>query len=125
MPRTGTRTSSRSARATRRWRASRGGRQVGEARVALLERELLEAGRPVAVLREDDLRDAGRLGLLRVVVLVAVDEADEVGVLLDRARLAQVGEDRALVVALLDRTRELRQRDDRHVEVAREDLERA
>src|SRR5262245_65745501 len=79
MPRTGTRTSSRSARATRRWRASRGGCQVREARVALLERELLEPGRPVAVLREDDLRDAGRLGLLRVVVLVARSEERRVG----------------------------------------------
>ncbi len=41
------------------------------------------------------------LGIL-VVVLVAVDEHDDVGVLLDRARLAQVGEDRALVRAALD-----------------------
>ena len=40
----------------------------------------------------------GSLGLVvGSVVLVAVDEDDEVGVLLDRARLAQVGEDRALV----------------------------
>ena len=56
------------------------------------------------MLREDHLGEPLRLGLLAVVVLVAVDEGDEVGVLLDRARLAQVGEDRALVRAALDRT---------------------
>ena len=60
-----------------------------------------------------------------VVVLVAVDEHHEVGVLLERPGLAEVGEDRPLVVALLDRARELRQRQDRHVEVAREHLQRA
>jgi hypothetical protein len=36
-----------------------------------------------------------------------------------------VGEDRPLVVALLDRARELRDRDDRDVEVARQNLQRA
>ena len=52
--------------------------------------------RAVAVLGEDQLGAARVLGVL-VVVVVAVEEADEVGVLLDRAGLAQVGEDRALV----------------------------
>ena len=53
---------------------------------------------------------SSRVGL---VDLFAVDEDDEVGVLLDRARLAQVGEDRALVLARLDRARELRAGEDR------------
>ena len=65
------------------------------------------------------------VGALVVVVLVAVDEGDEVGVLLDATRLAQVGEDRPLVLALLDRARELRHGDDRQVELAGEDLELA
>src|SRR2546423_9458442 len=90
---------------SRRWSpaaASCGGCQVCELRVPLLERELFGARRSVAVLGEDELRDARRVGLLGVVVLVAIHEHHEVGVLLDRAGLSQVGEDRALVVALLD-----------------------
>ena len=78
----------------------------------------------VAVLGDDHVGDPLALGLL-VVVLVAVDEHDEVGVLLDRARLAQVGEHRALVRALLDAAVELRERDDRALELARERLEPA
>ena len=39
------------------------------------------------------------------------------------AGLAQVGEDRSLVVALLDGARQLRHGEDRHVEVARQHLE--
>ena len=97
--------------------------QVGELRVPLEERQLDRAGRPVAVLGEDQLGDALRVRLLAVVVLVAVDEHHEVGVLLDRARLAEVGEHRPLVVALLDGAGELRQGDDRHVELARQHLE--
>ena len=57
------------------------------------------------------------VGLVAVVVLLAVEEHDEVGVLLDRARLAQVGEHRPLVVALLGRAVELGERDDRQVEI--------
>ena len=62
---------------------------------------------------------------LRVVVVVAVDEEDEVGVLLEAAGLAEIREDRPLVVALLDGARQLREREDRHLEVAREHLELA
>src|SRR3954453_19862033 len=104
---------------------SRARRQVGELGVALLERELLDAGGAAAVLREEQLGDAGGVGLFRVVVLVAVDEHHQVGVLLDRARLAQVGEDRPLVMALLDGARQLGQRDDRYLEVASEHLQGA
>ena len=48
------------------------------------------------------------------VVFLAVHEHDNVGILLDRARFTQVGELRALVLAVLDLARELRQGDDRH-----------
>src|SRR6187551_1871782 len=82
-------------------------RQIRELRVALEERELDAVGRAVAVLGHVHLGDPLLVGLV-VVVLVAVDEHHEVGVLLDRTGLAQVGEDRALVVALLDGPRELR-----------------
>src|SRR5262249_52595139 len=78
-------------------RASAGGQVVeagargGEAREHL-------AGGAVALLGDDQLGDALRVGGLRVVVLVAVDEDDHVGVLLDGARLAQIGELGALVL---------------------------
>src|SRR2546421_11212561 len=96
-----------------------GGRQVCELRIPLEERELDRVGRPVPVLGQDHLGDPLLIRLV-VVVLVAVDEHDEVGVLLDRPGLAQGGHDRALVVALLDRAGELREGEDRDVEVARE-----
>ena len=57
------------------------------------------------------------LVVVRLVDLLAEDEDDEVGVLLDRARFAQVGEDRPLVLARLDRARELREGDDRDREL--------
>src|SRR4051812_14529665 len=95
-----------------------------EARVVLLERQLDGPEPAVAVLGDDQVRDPLALGLL-VVVLVAVDEHHQVGVLLDRARLAQVAQHRALVGPLLDAAVELRQRDHRHLELARERLEAA
>src|SRR5205085_3314507 len=55
------------------------------------EDELEVADGAVALLADDDLGDALLLGIL-VVDLVAVDEGHEVGVLLDRSRLAEVGE---------------------------------
>ncbi len=64
------------------------------------------------------------LGLLRRdVIILAVDEHDDVGVLLDRARFAQIRQLRALVLALLDRAAELRQRHHRHVHVLGQGLE--
>src|SRR5262245_42514181 len=70
------------------------------------------------------LRAARRLGASEV-VLLAVDEHDDVGVLLDRTRFAQVGELWPLVLALLDGAAQLRQRDDRDVEFLGECLEAA
>ena len=70
--------------------------------------DLLHLGLPLEV-----LLGAG-LGLLVLqVIFLAVDEQHDVGVLLDRAGFAQVGELRPLVVAVLDLAGELRQRDDR------------
>ena len=57
--------------------------------------------------------------------LVAVDEHDDVGVLLDRSGFTQVGVDRALVGALFQRAVELRQGDHRAVEFLGQGLERA
>ena len=80
-------------------------------------------GGPVAVLGDDQLRLAG-IGVL-VVLRVAVDEGDDVRVLLDRPAFAKVGEDRPLVGPQLGRARELRDADHRHVQLAGEDLQAA
>src|SRR5581483_8455668 len=97
---------------------------VLEARVLAEESELHRADGPVSLLADDDLGDA-LLRRVRIVDLVAVDEEDEVGVLLDRARLAQVRHHRALVRPLLEPAVELRQRDHGNLQLLRERLERA
>ena len=86
-----------------------------------------DAGGAVAVLGDDELGHALRVGLAdavgvqrlpflaRMYIVLAVDEEDDVGVLLDGAGLAQVAEHRDVGVALLGRTGELRAGDDRHV----------
>src|SRR5713226_3302533 len=53
------------------------------------------------------VRPAHRLGAADIIFL-AEDEHDDVGILLDRARFAQVGKHRPLVLAVLDRARKLR-----------------
>src|SRR3954453_18540690 len=97
---------------------------VGELRIAAQEREHHLADRAVPVLGDDDVRLARPLRVA-VVVLVAVDEHDDVGVLLDLTGLAQVGEQRLLVGPRLDRARQLGDRDDRHLQLARELFETA
>src|SRR6266487_3595730 len=77
---------------------------VVEPRVFLLEMQLDRAGRTVALLPDDDFGDSfNALVALRVhravVELLPVDETHHVGVLLDRARLTQVGELRPAVLA--------------------------
>ena len=72
---------------------------VGEGHVVAEKDEREVAGRAVALLGDDDVGDALALGLL-VVELLAVEEDDDVGVLLDRARVAQVGQLRLAQLAL-------------------------
>src|ERR1700761_5341693 len=97
---------------------------VGELGVLLLEGQDDLADGAVAVLGDDDVGLALPLGVL-VVVLVAVDEHDQVGVLLNLAGLTQVRQDRLLVVlaSLLDGAAELREGDDRDVELPGQPLE--
>src|SRR5437773_1813913 len=79
-------------------------RVVVEARVFLLEEELHGPRGAVALFSDDELCEAFDVVVrLRVggavVELLAIDEAHDVGVLLDRARLPQVGELRPAVLA--------------------------
>ncbi len=82
----------------------RAAREILEPRVLLEEREPHGARRPVALLADDDLGHALGLGLalaVDAVHLLAEDEEHDVGVLLERAGLAQVGELRPMIAARL------------------------
>src|SRR6266516_5710027 len=84
-----------------------------ESGVLFQEGKLDLARRPVALLTDDDLGDALVLGLL-VIDLIAVDEDDQVGVLLDRTAFAEIRQLRDAVAALFDGTAQLREGDHRH-----------
>ncbi len=89
------------------------------------------AGRAVALLGDDDFRLAFGFGVglavfVAVVVRLPVDEGDDVGVLLDGAGFAEVGEHGFFVAAaLLGGAGELAQGDDRQVEFFGEGFEAA
>ena len=76
------------------------------------------------MLGEVDLGDAA-LGRVLVVDLFAVDQENHIRVLLDGARLAQVGHHRLLLGARLDAAIELRQRDHRYLQFLGQCLEAA
>src|ERR1051325_5232414 len=94
-----------------------------EPRVLLVKKQIHDSSWSVALLSDDDLRFAfERVAILvdrAIVEFLPIQKHDQVSVLLDRARLTQVGELRPLVVAraLLRRARELRQCHDRHLEL--------
>src|ERR1051325_1343337 len=98
---------------------------VEELRDVVAEHELEVADRAVALLGDDDLGDSLLFRVL-VVNLVAIDEGHEIGILLDRTRLAKVGELRPVIArALLGAARQLRERQHRYVELFRDRLEAA
>src|SRR5688572_8051656 len=68
-------------------------RQIRETRLLAEEGEAHHSGRAVALLGENQLRGAG-VGAVRVLVIgiVAINQDDDVGVLLERARFTQVRE---------------------------------
>ena len=76
------------------------GMQGGKAGLLGDEHDPQEAGRTITVLTDDQFGSAA-IGALGVVHLIAVDEQDQVGILLDGTRFAQVSQYRALVTALL------------------------
>src|ERR1035437_245812 len=96
------------------------GLERAELRVVAHKAEARYVRGPVAVLGDVDDHDA-----FGVLVARLVDEDHEVGVLFDRARLAQVGELGLLFGTRLDFAVELGDSEHRHVELAGELLERA
>src|SRR5262245_3975149 len=68
-------------------------RQIGEARLLAKEREFDDAGGAIALLRENQFGGACvRAVGISIVDVVAVNEDDDVGILLERSRLAQIGQ---------------------------------
>src|SRR6266571_4903282 len=100
-------------------------RSVLERGVLGYEGQFDDAGRAVPLLADDDIGHALVLLLLEAVAVGPIEEEDQVGVLLERPGLAQIGELRLLALAALHRARELRERHDGHVQLLRERLERA
>src|SRR5438067_13319697 len=94
--------------------------EIAEPREVGLEVEIEVTGGAVAVLGELQPHDA----LLTVLAVLLPQEHDEVGVGLERSRLAEVGQHRHCP-ALLDLSPELRGRDDRYFELARQRIEGA
>ncbi len=89
--------------------------------------------RQVAVIGDDDLRDTLRIVLSRMdelqIVLwdvhrMAIDEGDDVRVLLNAAAIAQVAQHRHMRRTLLRRARELRAGDDGDIQPSSQALER-
>ena len=76
------------------------------------------------MLRDNEVGDAAAVGIF-VVIFFAVDEEDDVGVLLQGTGFTQMAELRALVLGLLNGTAELRKGDDRYVQFTREGFQRA
>src|SRR5580704_11414368 len=113
--------------------------EVAEACYSGLELQLYCAGRTMALFADDKLGLSVRLGNLLFpvckfrssftglfvfeIIFLAEYEHHHVGVLLDRARLAQIGKLRPLVVAVLDLSRQLGQGQDRDVEFLGERFE--
>src|SRR5262245_52276122 len=91
------------------------------------EMEIDGAGRTVALLADDELGLPLEVGIVLLVDLLAEEEEDDVGILLDRAGLPKVRKLRPLVSrpALLRRAGELRQCENRNVQLLGHFLERA
>src|SRR4029453_13941662 len=86
-------------------------REVLEAGELANEGQLDDTGRTVALLCHDQLRypfGTGRRLTLVAVHVLAVDEGDDVGVLLQRARFAEVGQLRTMIRSRLGRAAQLR-----------------
>src|SRR5690606_5160309 len=107
------------------------GRRILEPGVLLDEVQVHGPDRPVALLADDDLGLVLDLAALLFghvaaeVPLLAVDEHDHVGVLLDGPGLAQVRQLRAVIGPRVDGAVELRERDDRDLELLGQRLEPA
>ena len=88
-------------------------REILEPRVLAYEGELHDAGWSVALFADNDLGHPSFSSFGSA----PVNEQDDVGVLLQGARFAEVGKLGPVVGSRLRRAAQLRERDDRHVEL--------
>src|SRR5512147_1987426 len=95
-----------------------------EFRETVMEEEFLSPNRSVTVFAHEDIGNALPFGVL-VIHIFAIDEHNDISVLLDRAALAEVGQHRNRRLPGFYRTTELRQRDNRHVELLGQGFQRA
>ena len=77
-----------------------------EADALFIEEELDFASGATAVLGKNKVGDILAIGIF-IIVIFAINEEDDIGVLLDRTGFAEVGEHRNFWIALLDGTAEL------------------
>ena len=93
--------------------------------MVFIEEEVDATGRALAVLFDEKLSDICVLIIVVVLMVIirAVDKHDDIGILLDRAGIAEVGKNRLWVVAAGYITRELGEGDDWDFELTSEGLE--
>ena len=98
--------------------------QIFEPCLIFLKVQLDGASRAIALFADDDFGHVGLFAIF-IVVIIAVNEHDDVRILLDGAGFTQVAHHRALVGALLDRAVELRQRNHRALQLFGQHLQPA
>ena len=101
--------------------------KVLESGVLLQKRQAHRSSGAVALFADDELGHAFDVGIALALLPVhffAEDEEHDIGVLLERARLAQVRELRPVIAAGFWRAAELAEREDRHPELLGENLQR-
>lgn len=89
----------------------------------LVEEQVYRANRAVTVLGDDKFRYVFIFGF-RVIVVFAVQEHYNIGVLFQRARFAQVRKHRAFYLTRFHAAAELRQCDNRHIQFTRQCFQR-
>src|ERR1035437_46302 len=86
-------------------------RRIREQRVVRQVQQMHAARRPIPLLGHDNLRLAPQILIIAVVILLAMDKRHHVRILLNRASLAQIAQQRLLVARpLLASARQLAQR---------------
>src|SRR5437016_8758711 len=95
-----------------------------ELREAVVEEEFLPPDRAIAMFTHENIGNALPFGIL-VIYVLTVNEHDDVGILLDRTALTEIRQHGNRGLSGFHRTTELRQRDDRHVELLGQGFQRA
>ena len=93
-----------------------------KADAGFIEEELDGSGSATAVLGDNKVGDILAVGIW-IIVIFAVEEHYDIGILLDGARFTEIGEHRDLWTAGFDSTGELRERNDWYIKFASDKLQ--